>query len=333
MITLLGVALGAFFILVPLLAAYFYRIGIAGKMLFALLKMLLRIGLIGVVLHFLILYHSVLWSIVFAVMIVGYSVLSVLLKSRLQLSVFVMPVLSGVMCSMAVVGSILLFANLSVGDDFCVRYLVPVLALLAGGIIDPMSRSLTVYYMGLRHHNHLYYYLIGNGFSRSEALRYLQKRAIEQSLMPFVKKMSTLAAGVSPVLMWTMVMCGRSAEEAVGWQVLIILAVLSATVLSVCVALEVARRYVLDGYAVINISDKKNPSAKTGEKPYLDRADGVGGTAPTSSDEPSAYSAISEESADAGYSSSNTQMENSVEDAGPKTDSIYFGEDTNKTNE
>ena len=126
MITLLGVALGALFILVPLVVAYYYRISIASKMLFALLKMLLRIGSIGVVLYFLVLYHSVLWSIVFAVLIVGYSVLSVLLKSRLQLSVFVMPVLSGVMCSIAVVGSILLFANLSVGGDFCTRYLVPV---------------------------------------------------------------------------------------------------------------------------------------------------------------------------------------------------------------
>ena len=105
--------------------------------------------------------------------------------------------------------------------------------------------------MGLRHHNHLYYYLLGNGATRSEALNYLMKRAIEKSLVPGMRQMSGLVVGCSPVLMWTMIMCGVPVPDAAFFQVLIVLAVFAATVLSVVVAVWTARRYVVDGYARI----------------------------------------------------------------------------------
>ena len=48
-----------------------------------------------------------------------------------------------------------------------------------------------------------------------------------------------------------MIMCGVPVLDAAFFQVLIVLAVFAATVLSVVVAVWTARRYVVDGYARI----------------------------------------------------------------------------------
>lgn len=253
MITILGLALGALFIAVPLCVAQAYGVALGGKIAAAFAKMLLRVGVCGLAVHYLVQSGSMLLCGVMALAVAMYYVVSVVVRARLSLVQFIVPVGAGLLGAVMVAASVLLFANVAIGSDFCLRYALPVVAMLSGGIADPMAKALATYYMGLRHHNHLYYYLIGNGASVGEALRYLQKRALEKSMQPGIRTMATTAAGVSPVVMWTMLMGGRTALEAAAWQVLLTAAVFAAAVVAVWIALEVARKYVVDGYAMLKV--------------------------------------------------------------------------------
>jgi len=266
-ITILGLALGALFIAVPLCVAQAYGVALGGKIAAAFAKMLLRVGVCGLAVHYLVQSGSMLLCGVMALAVAMYYVVSVVVRARLSLVQFIVPVGAGLLGAVMVAASVLLFANVAVGSDFCLRYALPVVAMLSGGIADPMAKALATYYMGLRHHNHLYYYLIGNGASVGEALRYLQKRALEKSMQPGIRTMATTAAGVSPVVMWTMLMGGRTPLEAAAWQVLLTAAVFAAAVVAVWIALEVARKYVVDGYAMLKVkgaadgkSDSNSPN-------------------------------------------------------------------------
>ena len=254
------------FIAVPLCVAQAYGVALGGKIAAAFAKMLLRVGVCGLAVHYLVQSGSMLLCGVMALVVAMYYVVSVVVRARLSLVQFIVPVGAGLLGAVMVAASVLLFANVAVGSDFCLRYALPVVAMLSGGIADPMSKALATYYMGLRHHNHLYYYLIGNGASVGEALRYLQKRAIEKSMQPGIRTMATTAAGVSPVMMWTMLMGGRTPLEAAAWQVLLTAAVFAAAVVAVWIALEVARKYVVDGYAMLKVkgaADDKSDAAKS----------------------------------------------------------------------
>lgn len=241
------------FIAVPLCVAQAYGVALGGKIAAAFAKMLLRVGVCGLAVHYLVQSGSMLLCGVMALAVAMYYVVSVVVRARLSLVQFIVPVGAGLLGAVMVAASVLLFANVAVGSDFCLRYALPVVAMLSGGIADPMAKALATYYMGLRHHNHLYYYLIGNGASVGEALRYLQKRALEKSMQPGIRTMATTAAGVSPVMMWTMLMGGRTPLEAAAWQVLLTAAVFAAAVVAVWIALEVARKYVVDGYAMLKV--------------------------------------------------------------------------------
>lgn len=251
MISMLGIGLMAIFIILPLLVASMFRIDAVKTVFAALVKMLLRVGVLGAAVYYLVAANSVWFDVAFGLAFVVYSIITVVVQAKLSVRMYLLPVCAGMLVALLVTGSLLLLLNNSVDKGFGSHFLLPVIALLAGSIVEPMSRSLSVYYMGLRHHNHLYYYLIGNGATRTEALNYLMRRAIEKSLVPGMRQMSSLVVGCSPVVMWTMIMCGVEVLDAAFFQLLIVLAVFAASVLSVFVAVWTARRYVVDGYARI----------------------------------------------------------------------------------
>ena len=253
MITTLGFALGALLLVIPIAIAYAYGINVSGKTLLAFFKMLMRLGVLGGVMYYLLQSGSVLFSILFALLLNIYAVVTIVVRARLKMGLFLLPIGVAVIVAVAIVGSLLLFANIAIGSDFCMRYMLPVVALLSGGIITPVAEALATYYMGLRHHNHLYYYMIGNGATRAEALRYLQRRALAKSFVPGLRSMSTLAAGVSPVVIWVMILCGASVLDAIALQILIVLAVFATSVIATTIALWMARNYVVDGYAMLRV--------------------------------------------------------------------------------
>ena len=74
------------------------------------------------------------------------------------------------------------------------------------------------------------------------------RRALEKSFVPGLRSMAGVVVGVAPVFMWTMIVCGASAFDAVAVQILVMLAVFAASVVAAVVSLTIARRYVIDGY-------------------------------------------------------------------------------------
>lgn len=251
MITMLGIGLMAILIILPLLAASVFRVDALKTVFAALVKMLVRVGVLGAAVYYLVEAGSVWLDVVFALVFIVYTIITVIVQAKLSVRTYLLPVCAGMFVALLVTGGLLYFINHLADRGLSGHFLLPVIALLSGSMVEPMAHSLSVYYMGLRHHNHLYYYLLGNGATRSEALNYLMKRAIEKSLVPGMRQMSGLVVGCSPVLMWTMIMCGVPVLDAAFFQVLIVLAVFAATVLSVVVAVWTARRYVVDGYARI----------------------------------------------------------------------------------
>ena len=216
MITTLGLALGVLFLLIPLCVAYVYHIDMVTRMLRTFFCMVLRVGVLGVAVYYLMQTNSLTLSLLAALVFMLYSVVVVVYRARLKLSLFLLPVFAGMLVAVVFAAAILLFANVAIGDNFGMRYLLPVFALLSGSIVEPMTQSLATYYAGLKHHNHLYYYLIGNGATRSEAISYLMKRALEKSYVPGLRRMAGVVVGVSPVFMWTMIVCGASVFDAVA---------------------------------------------------------------------------------------------------------------------
>lgn len=247
-ITLIQFLLGLLLMVVPAYFVAAYRLRFGGKMVSAFVMMLVKYAVVGALLYMLFLWENIAANVLFALACVAFASLAVVMKARLSVRHYYVPVAVGTLAAVAVVGAYVMLVVLQGCKPLTCSRLLPVVGVLCGGIVQVVAKALSFYYMGLRNHSQMYYYLLGNGATRSEALFYFRKRAFERVLTHYVSRMSLAVVGSTPFVMWALLMCGVDVLSAVMLQVLLLVAVFAAVLLAVGVALWVATRYSLDAY-------------------------------------------------------------------------------------
>ena len=242
-LSITGILIILLLLVIPLVLLHEFKVRILPRALRAIAKMIIYLALTGLCLKYLFewdnLATSILWIII---MTIAGTVLTVS-KARLSLKRNFLPVGAGIIAGALVVGLIVLCLALGVSTPFEARYFIPVFGLLIGSMVETNANALATYYMGLQHHNQLYYYLLGNGASHNAALTYFVKRAIEKAAIPNISRMAVQMVGLTPVLMWGMLLCGYSVVAAVEYQILFLAASFCASVVSMVVTLLIARKY------------------------------------------------------------------------------------------
>lgn len=247
-LSLLGIILGLVLFLVPIYFFQAYGLRLLGKAMASFVFMLAKIAVLGVALYFLFLLNSVVANVLFAIAIVAVSALAVSLQAHLSLRHHFVPLLAGMAVAVLTIGGWLLFGVMGGINALASSRLVPVVGLLCGGVLEIEGKAVTYYYMGLRNHSAMYYYMLGNGATRPQALFYFRKRAMERTASHFIRLVSASVFASVPFVLWTLLLGGVGVITAVAMQVVVIGAMFSASMVSVSVALAVASRYSMDGY-------------------------------------------------------------------------------------
>lgn len=196
-------------------------------------------------------WADVLASLLFIIM----SAIVVTRRAKLAMGVHLMPVLVGTAVSVVLFTLYEVFIVMgSVAADVSTR-LLPLVALLCGGIMEINARALTFYNMGLQHHAHLYHYLLANGATPTDALFYFRKRAMERTVLHGVSRMSSSVIASTPWVLWTLLLCQQSWVTAVVLQIALMVAAIAAALVSMAVSLYLAGRYMPDGYTLLQAAE------------------------------------------------------------------------------
>lgn len=196
-------------------------------------------------------WADVLASLLFIIM----SAIVVTRRAKLAMGVHLMPVLVGTAVSVVLFTLYEVFIVMgSVAADVSTR-LLPLVALLCGGIMEVNARALTFYNMGLQHHAHLYHYLLANGATPTDALFYFRKRAMERTVLHGVSRMSLSVVASTPWVLWTLLLCHQSWATAVVLQIALMVATIAAALVSMAVSLYMAGRYMPDGYTLLQAAE------------------------------------------------------------------------------
>lgn len=250
--------LGLLLLLVPCYVFHVFNIPLLTKTLRSFLKMACSLLVLGVLLYEVVALDKPFFTLLFALLIIVWGATLTIVRAKLPLRQLFLPVLAGTFAGVLVVGMYVLVLVMGGVNVFEPRYMIPVVALLTGHLIHANSKALHVYYMGLRHHGQLYRYLLANGATHRRALGYLLRRAIQQSALPGLSGMGWVVMGVSPLVMWGMLLGGASVPAAVACQVVLLVAMFTAAVLSIIVTVAVSRRYLLDDYAQLKGTERQD---------------------------------------------------------------------------
>lgn len=247
-ISIFRLLLALLLVLVPIYFFRIFRVSLIRSTLISTLRMVVQMSLIGVYLEFLFSLNNgwvnFLWFCVMVMVAASTAVSRTRLRARLML----MPVAVGLAMGALVVGLYALVGVLGLHNPFDARYFIPLMGILLGNMLGGNVLSLTTFYQGLQREHQLYYYLLGNGATRLEALTPFIRRAIEKAFLPCVANMAVMGLVSFPGTMIGQILGGATPDVAVRYQMLIVFITFCAPMLSLIVTLYLAHRASFDEY-------------------------------------------------------------------------------------
>lgn len=247
-ISVLGLVLGLLLIALPIYIIYAFDLRVMRRLLKSLAMMAVVVSAFGAVTALLITYN-VLWvNVLVAVVLALLSSVVVVLRSGLRQRRLLLPVMAASVVPLLFVSLYVLLLVLSLKKPFDTRFFIPMLGLMVGMASGLIARALRAYYIGLEHHNELYYYLLGNGATHREAVRHFMRRGFQAALVPVMKQMSGMFLTTAPTLMLGLVMSGVGVWTAVILEVVVVLAVMVYALTTFWLTILLSRRYAFDEY-------------------------------------------------------------------------------------
>lgn len=247
-ITLLEFFFGLLLLAVPAVLIYVFRLPLQPRFFRCVGRFLVTMAVAGGAMYGVELVNSVWLNIVVFLLLTLLSALFAVGKARVGQRRILLPVFVGLLVPTLLVVLYVGFLVLGQQRLFDASLLLPLAGLTAGASMGCNARALSTYYMGLEHHGALYYYLLGNGATHSEALRYFVKRSLQASLLLVLKEMGTIMTSVCPVLFWMSLLSGMQPLTAAALQVILVAAMAAVSSGSLVLTLFLARRYSFDGY-------------------------------------------------------------------------------------
>ena len=256
-VSFLGISIVILLLCIPAYIIFTYKLNLLNKFAMSVVKMFAYMVLTGVFLYYISLWNSVLINILWMIFMAVIAAIISVSKARLSMNKLFFPSFVGALSVVIVMGLAILFAVFSFKNMFDARYMIPIAGFLAGSMIESNSKSLETYYAGLKNHNAIYYYLLGNGATHNQAVSYFVKRALERSMIPTLSKMAYILLGVTPLVLWSMMLAGTTVIDAVFFQILILSAMLAAAPVSLLITLALARGYFFVAYGQLKIIKKE----------------------------------------------------------------------------
>lgn len=244
-ITPLGFILGMLLLAPPLYILYHYRINAWKKAVTALLKMLVVMAMTAFFLKYIIAWNNILFNILWFLLTAIVASTILIIKGKLRMRRFFLPVCTGIMAGSLPTALYLMFLSFGIQNPIDAQFFIPILGLFFGNMVVVNSKALTTYYAGMNHHTQLYDYLLGNGATHTEATHYIMRRTIEKTALPGITHLGGIVISSSPVIMWTMILDGISVVNAAMVQILIIVAMLCSSIMSIVITLYIYRRYTI----------------------------------------------------------------------------------------
>ena len=257
-ITIFGFLAGLLLLALPLYVMFKFRLRIMDIVFASFVRMVVMMGVVGGILYFVLRYNTLWLNVLCMVTMSLAGAVYAVRRSRLSLRRFFYPVAAGMVSATLIIGLYILFLVTGAASPLAANLSLPVAGVLVGAMVTCNAKALHTYYSGLENHHQLYDYLIGNGATYGQAVNYFVRRALEANMVPQARVMAYVMLSASPAMMWGMLIGGAELWQALAVNVVLTVAAMAASVVSLVVSLIIARKYCFDDYQSLK-ADIKQP--------------------------------------------------------------------------
>lgn len=250
-ISYLSLVVGLLLLAVPLYFFHRFHTGLTRATLVGALRMVVQMFLIGMYLRYLFLWDNPLINFLWVLIMVFVAAETALSRTRLRRGLLMIPLMVGFLASTILVGLYFLGFVLRLDNIFSTQYMIPIFGILMGNMLSSNVIALNTFYSDLMREQQLYYYLLGNGATRTEALTPFIRQAIIKAFSPAIANMAVMGLVSLPGTMIGQILGGSSPHVAIKYQMLIVVITVAASILSLMLTLRLAFSKSFDAYGNI----------------------------------------------------------------------------------
>ena len=233
----LNLLLGLLLLVIPGYLLYTYDRLTLPKAALAVVRMMVQLSVMGGLLWLLYRFNSVWLNLLWLLLLVVAAAFLMVSRTQIRSRILFLPACISMFVSVLAVSAYILFVVLRPESPMSAQWFVPVTGVLMAHVLMTNIHAVRTYFDSLRQDSQPYYTLLGNGASRLKALTPYFARALKSMTVPAMASLSAMGLFVLPMLLSGLLMGGMPPVTAVTVFILLIIASITASVLSLAMTI------------------------------------------------------------------------------------------------
>ena len=242
---------GYLILLIPIIGLWFFKTGLIRSLLIGASRMTVQLLLVGVYLGYLFKLNNAWVNILWVIVMIVVGAFTVTSRTGVSRKLFVIPFIIAGFSSLVLIDAFFLGAIIQLDYLFDARYFVPISGMILGNSMNHNIVGVSAYFDGLVQKEELYNFLLINTNDRKSALLPFMQEALRKALNPMIANMSVMGLISLPGMMTGQILGGSSPGEAIKYQIIIMLAILTGCSLNLFISLFISNRYAFDKFGVL----------------------------------------------------------------------------------
>lgn len=238
-------AIGFISLLIPAAILWWYKTGLNRKLAIATIRMTLQLLFVGYYLEYLFEYNNPWLNFAWIMVMVIVADFATIDRSDLrQKWSLIFPVFGATFLGIVMIDFFFLEVVIQLDTLLDAQYAIPITGMVLGNCLRSNVIGINDFYYNLKDNKERYQFYLSSGAARAEALHPFFRRALQKSANPTLASMATIGLVSLPGMMTGQILSGSSPMTAIQYQIMIMLAIFTGTILSVYLAITFSNRFV-----------------------------------------------------------------------------------------
>lgn len=238
-------AIAFIILIIPAGILGWYKTGLNSKMAIATVRMTLQLLFVGYYLEYLFELDNSWINLGWITVMVVVADFATIDRSELvQKMSLILPVFAATFFGIVLINFFFLEVVIQLRDVLEAQYAIPITGMVLGNCLRSNVIGINDFYYSLKENRERYQFFLAAGATRAEALYPYIRSALKKSANPTLASMATIGLVSLPGMMTGQILSGSSPMTAIQYQIMIMIAIFSGTILSVYLAILFCNRTV-----------------------------------------------------------------------------------------
>jgi len=243
-----GLLISELLLVIPLFVLGYYRTRLVKPAVISVLRMTVQLFLVGIYLGYIFKLNNPWVNMAWVVVMVGVTCQTIARRGELKLRYFLLPFVVSIVFTLIIIDIFFLGFTVRIGYLLDARYFIPITGMLLGNIMQSNVIASNSFYHDIYKNKTAFRFALASGATQHEAVFPFIGEALKKAFNPTIAQMATIGLVSLPGMMTGQILGGNDPSVAIKYQIMMMVAIFTANVISVILCIRLSGRFIFDPY-------------------------------------------------------------------------------------